>query len=92
MGLNRGQRAGFRWRVGSRPLTLTRVRQPPAGAILINCYTAIMWLWVASAAVIVVVVGVIGALRRRGSDPGEGLTVSNGWIVEQRAKGESTHP
>jgi len=51
-----------------------------------------MWLWVASAAVIVVVVGVIGALRRRGSDPGEGLTVSNGWIVEQRAKGESTHP
>jgi hypothetical protein len=51
-----------------------------------------MWVWGTSAAVIVVVVGVIAALRRRGSDPAEGLAVSTGWIVEQRAKGESQHP
>ena len=51
-----------------------------------------MWVWGASAAVIVVIAGIVRVWRRRPSDPGEGLSVSTSWIVEQRAKGESPHP
>jgi hypothetical protein len=52
-----------------------------------------MWVWVSSAAIVAVVLGVVvRTVGRRRSDPVEGLTVSTGWIVEQRAKGESSHP
>ena len=51
-----------------------------------------MLVWGSAAAVVVVIVGVMKMLGRRRSDPGEGLSVSTGWIVEQRAKGESPHP
>ena len=51
-------------------------------------YTEPMWVWGLSAAAVVIVGGVLRALAKRRVDPGEGLSVSDAWVVEHRAARE----
>ena len=51
-------------------------------------YTHPMWVWGLSAVAVVIVGGVLRALAKRRVDPGEGLSVSNAWVVGHRAARE----
>ena len=50
-----------------------------------GCYTRHMWILAAAAVGVLALGAAVRALvRRRGTDPVEGLSVSQGWIVSQR--------
>ena len=86
-------------RLLAQEVTATDSRSTSSGAALETrytgdhsaCYTRQMWILAAAAMGVLALGAAVWALvSRRGTDPAEGLSVSQAWIVSQRASKDSS--